>query len=70
MHPETFSHLEVTQSIADAAMCYYQISVDEESIDTQNNSYEWQVTFTSLINVNPTLLYAESLLNMEADNSL
>ena len=69
MHPETNSHLEVTQSIADAAVCYYQISVDEESLDTQNNRYEWQVTFSSLANVNPTLLYDKSLLNMEADKS-
>ena len=65
MHPETKSRLEVEQSIDDAEVCYYQILVDEGNLDTQNNRYEWQVTFSSLTNVIPTLVYGKTLSNME-----
>ena len=65
MHPETKSRLEVEQSIDDAEVCYYQILVDEGNLDTQNNRYEWQVTFSSLTNVIPVLIYGKTLSNME-----
>ena len=39
----------------DEEECYYELYIDEKSLDTKNNEYEWRIMFYSLASVVTTL---------------
>ena len=53
--------LDIKVDLDDDAVCYYQLLVDTSSLDTELNSYSWQIEFKSLIGVAPILAYGSGL---------
>ena len=54
MHPEDRKSLRITienRYFVDKEMCYYQIKVDDEVLDTWANNYQWTIEFPSLVSV-------------------
>lgn len=39
--------------------------MDGSTLDTSRNRYEWQIMFSSLTGVIPTVIYGENLLNID-----
>ena len=58
MHPEDRKSIKIqieNRYYVDGEMCYYQIYVDQEDLDTWANEYEWYVEFQELTSVDAVL---------------
>ena len=67
MDPEKKNSFELQVNMKDEAECYYELYVDKKNLDTKNNIYEWQIIFTSLSSVIPSMSQGKNLQNIEDD---
>ena len=64
MHPETSNNVNISSNeflFVEDSLCFYEFSVDENSLDTWVNEYKWKISFEKLKNVDVVFGFGLSL---------